>query len=135
MAKSLQAKTMHCQLAGTSALARVRVRAQHMEREAGAGLRTLARPAEEEPWQRGWSSEPWWRGVMVRWGGVGSRGDEGEANLGSEQCRRGGAARSERRGGRCEEGRQSHCRPNQYTLETIEAAHNHLTNQSEHVLA
>ena len=117
---------------------------------------------------------------MVRWGG-----DEGEANLGSEQCRRGGAARSERRGGRCEEGRRSHCRPKQYTvsslgpdfnlcacvcaqaqlatswldsrvdgkagvinlsiplrieapdadtLETIEAAHNHLTNQSEHVL-
>ena len=81
MAKSLQAKTIHCQLAGTSALARVRVRAQHMEREAGAGLRTLARPAEEEPWQRGWSSEPWWRGVMVRWGGVGSRGDEGEQTL------------------------------------------------------
>ena len=47
---------------------------------------------------------------------------------------RGGAARSERRGGRCEEGRQSHCRPSQHTLETIEAAHNHLTNQSEHVL-
>ena len=66
---------------------------------------------------------------MVKWGS-----DEGEANLGSEQCRRGGAVRSERRGGRCEEGRQSHCRPNQYTLETIEAAHNHLTNQSEHVL-
>ena len=70
---------------------------------------------------------------MVRWGGVGSRSDEGEANLGSEQCRR-GAARSERRGGRCEEGRQSHCRPNQYTLKTIDADHNGLTNQSEHVL-
>ena len=91
MAKSLQAKTIHYQLTGTSALARVRVRAQHMERGvswAGAGLRTLARPAEEEPWQRGWSCQHWWQGVMVRWGGVGSGGDEGEENFGSEQCRR-----------------------------------------------
>ena len=78
MAKSLQAKAIHCQLAGTSALARVHVRARHMEGElgrrgpanlgeAGGGgtlaarmeLQTLVARCDGEVGRRRGRSKPW----------------------------------------------------------------------------